>query len=61
MLNLAGFSAINGALGQNVGDRVLIEVARKLNQGASAGQFVARVGGDEFGIVNAGPVRSAGA
>ena len=59
VLNLAGFSAINGALGHNVGDRVLIEVARKLNQGVSAGQFVARVGGDEFGIVSAGPVSPA--
>ena len=56
VLNLAGFSAINGALGQNVGDRVLIEVARKLNQEVSAGQFVARLGGDEFGIVSAGAV-----
>src|SRR3990172_4559828 len=56
VLNLAGFSAINGALGQNVGDRVLIEVARKLNQGVSAGQFVARLGGDEFGIASAGAV-----
>ncbi|MBI4189296.1 MAG: phosphodiesterase [Betaproteobacteria bacterium] len=59
VLNLAGFSAINSALGQNVGDRMLIEVARKLNQGVSAGQFVARLGGDEFGIVNAGPVSPA--
>lgn len=59
VLNLAGFSAINGALGQNVGDRVLIEVARKLNQGVSAGQFVARLGGDEFGIVSTGAVSPA--
>lgn len=55
LLNLAGFSAINDALGQNIGDRVLIEVARKLSQGISVGQFVARLGGDEFGIANASP------
>ncbi len=55
VLNLAGFSAINDALGQNTGDRVLIEVARKLSQGISVGQFAARLGGDEFGIANASP------
>ncbi|MBI2295360.1 MAG: EAL domain-containing protein [Betaproteobacteria bacterium] len=59
VLNLAGFSAINDALGQDVGDRVLIEVARKLNQGISAGQFAARLGGDEFGIASTGSVSPA--
>lgn len=55
VLNLDDFSAINDALGQHVGDRVLVEVARKLSQGISAGQFVARLGGDVFGIANTGP------
>lgn len=51
MLDLDGFKDINGTLGQEVGDRILCEVARRLEQNVSPGAVVARIGGDEFGIL----------
>ncbi len=41
------FKAVNDVFGHNVGDALLREVARRLET-ASAGAFIARVGGDEF-------------
>ncbi|WP_158227239.1 GGDEF domain-containing protein [Mangrovitalea sediminis] len=37
--------------GQDVGDRFLIEIAQALTSGLRQGDFVARVGGDEFVVV----------
>ncbi|GIF73181.1 putative bifunctional diguanylate cyclase/phosphodiesterase [Asanoa siamensis] len=51
-LDLDGFKAINDTLGHDVGDKLLIVVARRLAEAvAGAGHLVARMGGDEFVIL----------
>jgi diguanylate cyclase (GGDEF)-like protein/PAS domain S-box-containing protein len=51
LLDLDRFKEINDALGHETGDRVLVEVARRLAAQARKGDLVARLGGDEFAIV----------
>lgn len=51
MIDLDHFKTINEALGHDVGDEVLREVARRLKQIAAEHSFVARLGGDEFVMV----------
>jgi diguanylate cyclase (GGDEF)-like protein len=49
LLDLDGFKQVNDSLGHRVGDRLLVEVARRLTDRADA--EVGRLGGDEFAIV----------
>ena len=54
LLDLDGFKQVNDALGHRVGDRLLVEVSRRLTDAAGSlgGEtLVARLGGDEFAIV----------
>jgi diguanylate cyclase (GGDEF)-like protein len=51
LINLDGFQTINDLHGQDSGDTLLREIARRLQQLARAGEMVARLGADEFGIV----------
>jgi len=51
MLDLDGFKDINDTLGHEVGDGILCEVARRFEQAAPPNALVARIGGDEFGIL----------
>lgn len=47
-LDLDGFKEVNDRRGHDAGDRLLCEVAHRLQQGLRQGDLVARVGGDEF-------------
>ncbi len=50
-LDLDGFKEVNDRGGHDVGDRVLHEVAQRLQQGLRNRDLVARVGGDEFVVL----------
>jgi diguanylate cyclase (GGDEF)-like protein len=50
LLDLDGFKSINDVFGHKTGDRVLIEVARRLREALTDEFTIARIGGDEFTI-----------
>jgi diguanylate cyclase (GGDEF)-like protein/PAS domain S-box-containing protein len=47
-MDLDGFKAVNDSHGHNVGDTLLIEVARNVKACMREGDTLARIGGDEF-------------
>lgn len=50
-LDLDGFKPINDTLGHPIGDRLLIAVSERLSAAVRKSDTVARVGGDEFAII----------
>jgi len=50
-LDLDGFKNINDTLGHTVGDRLLMEISRRLKHTVRESDVVARIGGDEFVIM----------
>ncbi|CAN5568247.1 hypothetical protein BH23CHL2_BH23CHL2_08280 [soil metagenome] len=50
-LDLDNFKGLNDRFGHDVGDAVLVTVAKRLQHALRPGEFVARLGGDEFVIL----------
>jgi diguanylate cyclase (GGDEF)-like protein len=50
-VDLDGLKMINDSFGHRAGDEALIQVAQLLSAGVRRGDVVARIGGDEFGIL----------
>jgi len=50
-LDLDNFKIINESLGHHLGDEMLIEVGRRLQALLPESDAVARIGGDEFGVI----------
>jgi diguanylate cyclase (GGDEF)-like protein len=61
LLDLDGFKQINNTLGNDTGDHVLREVARRLRDDLGGDTLVARLGTDEFAILCRRPGGVAGA
>ena len=51
LLGLDRFQTVNDGLGRRVGDRVLVEVARRLGEAVGDEDAIARVGSDEFAVI----------
>ncbi len=51
ILDIDRFKAINDTYGHEVGDDVLRQTARRLREICRAGDEVARIGGEEFGLI----------
>ncbi|GJE28881.1 putative bifunctional diguanylate cyclase/phosphodiesterase [Methylobacterium organophilum] len=51
LLDLDGFKSVNDVYGHTTGDRVLVEVARRLGASLPPACHLARLGGDEFAVV----------
>src|SRR5690606_2850766 len=50
-IDLDRFQLVNDSLGHEEGDRLLVAVSRRLAMAAGEGALVARMGGDEFGVL----------
>ncbi len=54
LMDLDGFKPVNDTLGHKAGDRLLQEIARRLEEAMRADDTAARLGGDEFALLLGG-------
>jgi diguanylate cyclase (GGDEF)-like protein/PAS domain S-box-containing protein len=57
LIDLDRFKNINDSLGHDVGDKIIMEIGRRLSSSAQAGDTIARLGGDEFVLIRPDVVR----
>ncbi|KRD39057.1 MULTISPECIES: sensor domain-containing diguanylate cyclase [unclassified Lysobacter] len=50
-LDMDGLKPVNDRMGHRAGDAALVEFAARVRRSARSGDTVARVGGDEFGVI----------
>lgn len=50
-IDVDGFKSVNDGCGHSIGDRVLVEVARRIEAACGHGDLAARIGGDEFAVL----------
>ena len=50
-LDLDGFKKINDNYGHHIGDKILVEVAKRLKESVRSDDYIARISGDEFCVM----------
>ena len=55
LIDLDMFKEVNESLGHDTGDKILVQVGRRLRETVPDEEIVARLGGDEFAIIIRGP------
>jgi diguanylate cyclase (GGDEF)-like protein/PAS domain S-box-containing protein len=50
-IDLDGFKVVNDSMGHSAGDKLLIEIGQRLKECTRKSDMIARIGGDEFGML----------